>query len=113
MAHQEALDLRYASAADAVGRTTLALSRLDPARNRWNAVPFLQLADADGAEVFLAPSGTATSPTTWPAGRYRLTLEYRRNFGDEAGPGAHRFDRPVQTRLGSDTPDRATIDWTA
>jgi hypothetical protein len=109
VASPESLDLRQDGAdalgrAARVGRTTLVLEELRA--GAWRAHPGVVVAhDTDSSRVLvLLRPGLA-----WPDGPLRLTLTYRRNHGDDPGPGDHRYDRPVEKRGGSDAPEVASV----
>jgi hypothetical protein len=111
----ETLDLRYEGPSGQAGRTSVALQRRTSADGPWEGVPATVLSDSDGLQALLVPApaaGSASSATgLWIPGRYRATFTYRRNHGDEASPSERPYDRPVQKRLGTDAPERVSIDW--
>ncbi|MDQ3702238.1 MAG: hypothetical protein M3442_15155, partial [Chloroflexota bacterium] len=92
-----------------VGRTTLELTRLQ-SEGSWQPQELCLAHDANSTQVLLLPpQGTAS----WFGGRYRITLIYYRNRGDETRTIDHRHDRPVEKRLGSDAPELAALEWDA
>ena len=108
----ESLDLERPGPDGHVGRTTLRLQRRASGAGGWSAVDARWIADVAGTQVISLP-GTAGLAATWPAGQYWLTLTYRRNPGDEAAPGHHRFDRPVEPRDGATGDEVVSLTWTA
>jgi hypothetical protein len=105
----ETLDLRYEGTGTHTGRTAIALRRWVPGSGTWVDVPATLASDSDSLQVLLLPVQGAASP--WNAGRYRATFTYHRNHGDEASAAERPCARPVQKRLGSDAPDRVSIEW--
>jgi hypothetical protein len=128
----EPFELRYGSADAHVGRTVIELAQRRTG-GEWKRVPSVQLASADGTEVFLVPTVVASgddghtlsvwrwlmnvlgrfrsseSSSAWPTGQYRLIFTYHRNLG--ASSQDDRSDLPVEHRLGSDAPERVSVDW--
>ena len=113
----QGLDLRLAAPADddpdglavhtSVGRTALELAMLQTG-GAWQPQVLRLAHDADGTQLLLLPPQETSA---WAGGRYRLTLTYHRNQGDEALGIDHRHDRPVERRLGSDASEVVAIEW--
>jgi hypothetical protein len=70
---------------DHVGRTEISLTP-----SLGSGVEVFHDADSSQIIIFLE------SNVTWPDGSYQLNFTYHRNHGDEAGEGAHRYDRPTE-----------------
>jgi hypothetical protein len=114
----ERLDLRIdvpgsgGQTADHVGRTRARLERFADVTGAWQAPGSVTTShDADAIQaLFLRPASSAAR--TLPEGRYRLTLTYFRDHGDETA-GAQRYARAVEKRDGSDAPETVRIEWQA
>ena len=89
-----------------VGRTSLEFLR-SQANTAWQPQALRMAHNTDGTQILLFP---AEGSAAWPIGNYRLTFTYHRNHGDEEQILDHRHDRPVERRLGSDTPEIVHLD---
>jgi hypothetical protein len=104
----ETLDLRHVGPDTHTGRTTVVLDRRRADDLGWDELGMTLLSDTDGRQALLLPAPGAPA---WQAGRYRVTFVYHRDHDDEASAAERPYARPVQRHLGSDRPERVSVDW--
>lgn len=101
----ESLDLQLPVNGNHVGRTTLKLERIEDSRHsRTEKTTNLLcqiLHDSDSTQILLLIEKRQLIKYSF---KYRLTLTYLRDHGDESNDEDHRYDRPIEMARDNDSP---------